>query len=128
VGSRIVVLPPLQKLEEFLGAPLLEKAHERALDGFHLRAGDLGDPAIAINEGTGDLLEFEVSGDVGVDEDLGELARSNDELGDEIDGVVAVAAKLGRHFLIRAEFTIQLSGVCETRGKQRRAGGSPGSG
>jgi hypothetical protein len=106
MGSRVLVLPSLQELEELLGTPLLEEAHERALDGLHLGAGDLGDPAIAINEATGDLLEFEISGNVRVHEDLGELARGNDELGDEIDGVVTVPAKLARRLRTSAEFAI----------------------
>lgn len=108
VRGRVLVLPSLQELEELLGPPLLEETHERALDGLHLGRGDLGDLAIAINVATGDLLEFKVSGDVRVHEDLGELARRNDELGDEINGVVAVATKFGGRFLIGAEFAPEL--------------------
>jgi hypothetical protein len=40
MSSRVVILPVLQELEEFLGPPLLEKAHQRGLDGFHFGGGD----------------------------------------------------------------------------------------
>ena len=105
---RVIVLPVLQKLEKVLCAALLEEAHERALDGLHLGAGDLGDLAIAVDEAAGDLLELEVAGDVGVDEDAGELARRDDELGNEIDGIVTVTSQLLRDGLIGPELAVKL--------------------
>ncbi len=108
VSSRIFVLPALEKLEELLRPPLFEETHKRAFDRLHLRTGHLGDPAIAVNEAACDLLELEVAGDVGVDEDAGELSRRDDKLGDEIDGVVAVAAEVLRDGLIGSELAVEL--------------------
>jgi hypothetical protein len=53
------------------------------------------------------LLKFEVAGHVCVDEDLGELSRGDDELGDEVDRVVAITSELGGWFFI-VEFTVEL--------------------
>lgn len=84
--NRIIVPPVLQKLKELLGPPLLEQPHQAASHGLHLGRGHLGDAPVPVDEGSCDLLELEVSEDVGVDEDLCELSRCEDELGDEVDG------------------------------------------
>lgn len=74
VGSGIIVFPALQELEELLSAALFEEAHQGAPDSLHLRARNLGDASIAIDKAACDLLELEITGDVGVDEDLGQLS------------------------------------------------------
>ena len=74
MGGGIVVFPALQELEELLSAAFLKETHQRAPDSLHLRAGDLGDASIAIDEAASDLLEFEISSDIGVHEDLGQLS------------------------------------------------------
>lgn len=94
VGRRVIVLPVLKELEELFCPPLLKETHERALDGLHLRTGDLGDLAIAVDVAARDLLELEVARHVSVDKDSSELARRDDEFGDEIDGIVAIATEL----------------------------------
>ena len=94
MGSRVLVLPVLQELEELLRSPLLKETHEGALDRLHLRAGYLGDLAIAVDEAARDLLELEVSGHIRVYEDLRELSRCNDELGDKINGVITITTEL----------------------------------
>lgn len=81
MGSRVFVFPSLQELKELLCPPLLKQAHQRALHSLHLRTGDLGDPAIAVDVAARDLLEFEVTGDVSVDQDFRELSRGDDEFG-----------------------------------------------
>ena len=106
--SWVLILPVLQELEELLRSPLLEETHEWATDGLHFGTGNLGDLAVAEDEGASDLLELEVARDIGVDEDLGELARCNDELGNEINCIVSVAAKLRWRRLIRSEFAVEL--------------------
>ena len=106
--SGILVFPALQELEEFLRPALFEQAHQRALDGFHLRTRDLGDLALAVHVAARDLLELEVAGDIGVDEDLGELARGDDELGNEINGIISVASEVGGRGLIFTEFKVEL--------------------
>ena len=109
MGSRVLVLPALEELKELLRPPLLKETHERALQRLHLVTGNLGDLAIAVDERAGDLLELEIAGDISVDEDLGELARRDDELRDQVDGVVAVASQLSRRILVWPELAVQLS-------------------
>lgn len=95
VCGRVFILPALQELKELLRPAFLEQAHQRALHGLHLGTRDLRDLAIAIHEATGDLFELEVASNIGVDENLGELPRCDNELGNKIDGVVPVAPQLG---------------------------------
>ena len=118
MSRRIVVLPALQELKELLCATLLKETHQRALDCLHLRARHLRDLALAVDEAARDLLELEVAGDIGVDEDASELSGSDDELGDEVDVVVAVASQLGGRLLIRAELAVELQAlvsICRAR-------------
>lgn len=89
----VVLLPVLNVEEEVAGAALLKETHKRRADSLRLVGRHLGDLAVAVNKRAGNLLELEVASDIGVDENLGELARRQDELGDEVDGVVAVTAK-----------------------------------
>ncbi len=113
VCSRVIILPILKELEELLGSPLLEQTHEGTPDCFHLGTRDLGDPTITIDETSSNLLEFEVSGDISVDEDPRELSRCDDELGDEIDSIITVATQFSRRCLIWSEFTVELWVVSE---------------
>ena len=108
MSRRIVVLPALQELKELLCATLLKETHQRALDRLHLRARHLRDLALAVDEAARDLLELEVASDIGVDEDASELARSDDEFGDEIDSVVAVATKVLRRRGAIPELAVEL--------------------
>lgn len=108
VGSRIFLLPSLQELEELLGPPLLEQAHEGAANSFHLVTRHLRDLSFAVDKAARNLLELQVASDIGVDKNLGELAGRDDELRDEIDSVVAVTAKFSRRSLIRPELAVQL--------------------
>lgn len=117
VSSRILVLPSLQKLKELLRPTLLKETHQRALDSFHLSAGDFGDPAIPIHITSRDLLELEVASDIGVNEDLGELARCDDKLGDKVDSVVTIPTEFGGRCGIGPELTIQLR--CDEGGGMR---------
>lgn len=50
-----------------------------------------------------------------MDKDLGELSRGDDELGNEVHGVITVATKLGRGFLIRSELAVELRTVMVLR-------------
>ena len=43
-----------------------------------------------------------------MDEDLRELARRDDELGNEINGIISVASEVGGRGLIFTEFTVEL--------------------
>ncbi len=55
------------------------------------------------------MLELKVTGDVGVDEDLGEFTRGDDELRDQVDCVVAVATELFWGLIRSLEVTVKLS-------------------
>ena len=55
------------------------------------------------------MLEFKVTGDIGVDEDFGEFTGGNDELGDQVDCVVAVATELCWRLSRSLEVTVKLS-------------------
>jgi hypothetical protein len=57
------------------------------------------------------LLEFEITCHIGVNEDLGELARSDDELGNEIYSVVPISSQFFWNLLTRPEFAIELGNV-----------------
>jgi hypothetical protein len=108
MGGRIFILPILQELEEFLRATLFKETHQRAFDGLHFRAGNLGDPAVAIDETARDLLEFEVASDISVHEDLREFSGCDDELWDEIDSVIPITTELSGGSLICAELSVKL--------------------
>ena len=108
VGRRVVIFPSLEKLEELLRSTFLKEAHQRTSDRLHLGAWHFGNPAIAVDKTACDLLEFEIARDIRMDKDLGKLPRGDDELGDKIDGVVAIAAQLFRCLLSRPEFAPEL--------------------
>jgi len=74
VGNRIVISPSLEELEELLRPPFLEQTHKWTGESLHLCAGNLGDPTIAVDEATRDLLELEISCNVGVHQNFGKLA------------------------------------------------------
>jgi len=66
------------------------------------------DLSIPINEASSNLFEFKISGNIGVDEDLGEFSRCNDEFRDKINGIVTVTAKVSRWGLVWSELAIKL--------------------
>lgn len=111
VSSGVIILPVLNELEEFLGSPLLKKAHQGRFDCFQFGGGDLGDLSIPVDEATGDLFEFEVFGDLRVDQDACKFTRSDDKLWYQIDVIVPVPAKVGRHGLVWTKFTVELGEV-----------------
>ena len=108
MGSGIFILPALQKLKELLCASFLEKTHQRAPDSLHLGTWYLGDLSITIDKASCNLLELEVPGDIGMDKNLGQLSRSDDELGYEVDSIVTVATKLRGRCLVGPELAIEL--------------------
>jgi hypothetical protein len=110
MGCRIFILPALQELEELLCASFLEKPHQRTLDGLHLGTGHLGDLSIPIDITSGDLLEFQISSDIGVDQNLGEFPRGDDEFGNQINVIVAIPSQLCRWFSTVPELAPELVG------------------
>ena len=99
----VVHIEGADPLDEALHAALLKDAHERgaqSLSGIGRDLGDGGLGALALlDEAAGDLPELEVAGDVGGDEDVGQLAGGHEELGDQVDvPVVGTAVLLPRLF------------------------------
>ena len=96
VRSRVALLERANPLEEAPRPPLLEKTHKRrpqSLAGIRRNPGDscLGTLAL-LHETASNLLELEVSGDVGGHEDVGQLAGGHEQLGDQVDVPVVGAA------------------------------------
>ena len=85
-------------LDEGLHPALLEDAHEGRLESLASIRGDLSNGSLGaralLNVAAGDLLELEVTGDIGGDEDIGQLARGHEELGNEVDVPVVDSAVL----------------------------------
>jgi len=78
VSGRIFLLELANPLKELLGSALLKETHERRAQsltgiGGHLGHGRLGTLAL-LNIAAGDLLELEVSGDIGGNQNVGQLA------------------------------------------------------
>jgi hypothetical protein len=108
VSSGVLIFPPLKKLEELLGPPLLKETHEGTADCLHLVTRDLRDLAVTVDKAASDLLELKVPGDIGMDEDLGELSRRDDELGDQVNSIVTIPSKLLWDGLIRPKLAVEL--------------------
>ena len=89
VGSRVLGVERTDPLHEALHAALLEDTHQGGLESLASIRGDLGDGGLGagalLDVAAGNLLEFEVAGDVGGYEDVGQLAGRHEELGNEVD-------------------------------------------
>jgi hypothetical protein len=96
MSGGIVVLPSLKEFEELLRPPLLKKTHKWTFDGFHFSTGHFRYPPVTINKATSDLLEFHVSGNIGMDKNLCKFPRSNDEFRDQINGIITISTKYRR--------------------------------
>ena len=118
MSCRVLVLPVLKELKELLRTTLLKQAHKGAPDRLHLRAGHLRDFAVAVHKAAGDLLELEVPRNIGVNQNASEFSGRDDELGDEVDGIVAIAPEFSRRGLVGSEVTVELDacgGLSESR-------------
>lgn len=98
VCAGVALIEATNPLQEVLCAPLLKQAHQGALKSLagirgHLRNCGLGSVSL-LYVATGDLLEFQVSCDIGGDQDVGELAVAHQELRDEVDVPVVDPAVL----------------------------------
>lgn len=106
LSSRIIILPILEELKEFLGPSFLEQTHQRTLDRFHFGTGDLGDSPIAVDKASGDLLELKITSNIGVNKDLRKLSRCDDEFRDKVNSIVTVTTELRRSLLSRTEMAV----------------------
>lgn len=109
MGCRVVISPSLEEGKEVSCPPLFKEAHQGRFERLCFIRGYLGDSAIPIDERASDLLELKVTGDIGVDEDFGKFTGGNDELGDQVDCVVAVATELCWRLSRSLEVTVKLS-------------------
>lgn len=86
-GIILVIFP--NPLEELLGPSLLKQTHQRRPEGFtsvrgHLCNGSLGAAAL-LHVTSRNLSELEVSGDIGGNENVGQLSVRHEQLGHEVD-------------------------------------------
>ena len=82
--------------EELAEAALLEEPHKGGAEGLVGGGRHLKDFPSLVDIGSVDGLELQVARHLGVEEHLGQVATGHDELGDEVDVVVAVGAEEGR--------------------------------
>lgn len=106
-------------LDEGLHPPLLKNAHQGRLEGLGGIGGDLGHsglgPSALLHEAPRNLLELEIPSHVGRNEDVGELARRHEELGDEVDVPVVGAAVFLPWLLSLLEVAVLLEELCRGR-------------
>lgn len=98
MSGRVVQIEGTDPLDEGLHAALLEDAHQWRLESLASIRGDLSDggsrTGTLLNVAASDLLELEVAGNIGRDENVGELARGHEELGDQVNVPVIHASVL----------------------------------
>jgi hypothetical protein len=98
VCAWICLIKVANPLQEVLRASLLEQAHERRFEGLACVRGHLCDRRLStvslLDIAASDLLELQVSCDIGGDQDVGELAVAHQELRDKVDVPVVYPAVL----------------------------------
>jgi hypothetical protein len=96
VCGRVLDIEAANPLDEALHAALLEDAHEGRLESLAGIGWDLGDsslgPIALLHVAPCNLLELEVSSDVGGHEDVGQLAGGHEQLRDQVDVPVVGAS------------------------------------
>ena len=96
--------------EELAEATLLEQSHERRSKGLLGGGGDLQNLTVLVHVRSINGLELQVASYLGMEEHLGKITAGHDELGDQIDVVVAVGAE-ERRGLTGLELFIQVGKV-----------------
>ena len=114
--GRVLGVELANPLDERLHPSLLKDAHERGLESLSSIRGDLGNGGLGtstlLDEAARHLLELEIAGHFGGDENVGKLARGHEELGDEINVPVVGTAILFPGLLALAEVSILLEKLC----------------
>lgn len=112
VSGRVLEVECADPFDERLHASLLKDAHERRLESFTCIRGDLGNSSLVasslLDVTSSNLLELEVSGNIGGNEDVGQLARRHEELGDKINIPVVEAAIVLPRLLALLEVSVLL--------------------
>ena len=98
VSGRILLLVGTDKLQKLLCSSLLKQTHQGTAESLRSIRGDLCDVGLvsgaSLDVTASNLLEFEVSGDIGRDENVGEFSVGHEKLGNEIDVPVVGATVL----------------------------------
>lgn len=115
--GRVLDVEGADPLDEALHAALLKDAHQRRAQrlggiGGHLGHGGLGAIAL-LDVAASNLAELEVAGDVGGHEDVSELARGDEELGNKVDVPVVDAAVLGPGLLAAGKVAVLVVELAE---------------
>lgn len=112
VRSGILGIKSANPFYEALHSSLLEDTHQGRAQGLGGIGGDLGDggfrAGVLLDVAAGYLLEFEVAGNISGDEDVGQLARRHEKLGDKVDVPVVGSAVLLPWLVAFREVTILL--------------------
>ena len=116
VSARIALIIFTNPLKELLRPSLLEQTHQGRPESFTSIRRDLGHgsfgAATLLNIAPRNLSELEVSGDVGGNEDIGQVAVRHKQLGNEID-VPAVGAAVFLPWLLALFYvSIHLEELC----------------
>ena len=126
MSFRVVYIEGAYPLDEALHASFLEDAHEWGAESLSSIGGNLGNGGLGtlalLDEAAGDLPEFQVAGDVGRDQDVGQLAGRHEELGNQVDVPIVGTTVLLPGLLALLEVSIFLEQLHEGKGGGR--GGS----
>lgn len=96
---------------------LLEEAEQRRRHRLAVRGGHLVHLAVANNKAALNLLELKVPVDLCVNQQLDQVAIRHDQLGDQVNKIVARRAKLFRRSCTSAETIEQLNDAQQGRTK-----------
>lgn len=114
--SRVVLFKSTNPLQEFLRPSLFKQSHQRRTQRFASGRWDLGHsrpgPSSLLHEAACDLFEFEVSSDVGGNENVGEFAIGHEEFGHEVDVPVVDPTVFLPWFLTVLKVAIFLEKLC----------------
>jgi hypothetical protein len=98
VSGRVILLVCANEFQELLCSSLFEQTHQGTAESLRGIRGDLCDVGLVSGAGldvtASNLLEFEVSGDIGRDENVGEFSVGHEEFGNKVDVPVVGAAVL----------------------------------
>jgi hypothetical protein len=110
VSGRVLEIKGANPLDEGLHTSLLEDSHEGGLESLagirrHLGNGGLVRGTL-LDIAASNLFELEISGNIGGDEDVGQLSRGHEELGNEVDVPVVESAVVLPRLLAGLEVAI----------------------
>jgi hypothetical protein len=112
VCAGILGVETANPLDERLHASLLKESHKggsQSLSGIRRNLGDGGlVGGTLLDVAASDLLELEISCDIGRDENVGQFAGGHEELGDKVDVPVVEATILLPGLLAFAEVSVLL--------------------